>query len=68
EWILNSSLESNIGLNILAQFAAKQGNPLIQGLGTGQLFSNNFDSPLVVRNAHLFYNPAKSWQINPILL
>lgn len=68
EWILNSSLESNIGLNILAQFAAKQGNPLIQGLGTGQLFSNNFDSPLVVRKAQLFYNPAKSWQLNPVLL
>jgi o-succinylbenzoate synthase len=67
-WILNSSLESNIGLNVLAQFAAKQGNPLIQGLGTGQLFTNNFDSPLELKNAQLYYNPAKSWQLNTILL
>lgn len=61
-WWITSALESNIGLNAIAQWTYTLGNPLPQGLGTGQLFQNNFSSPLVVKNGSLFYLPASGWQ------
>ena len=51
-WI-TSALESNIGLNAVAQLAALVYGPDIampQGLGTGQLFSDNIPMPLQIRN------------------
>ena len=61
-WWITSALESNIGLNAIAQWTYTLENPLPQGLGTGQLFQNNFSSPLVVKNGSLFYLPASDWQ------
>lgn len=61
-WWITSALESNIGLNAIAQWTYTLGNPLPQGLGTGQLFQNNFSSPLVVKNGSLFYLPELGWQ------
>ncbi len=46
-WWVTSALESNIGLNALAQWTATLGTDMPQGLGTGQLFTNNLPSPLV---------------------
>ena len=43
-WI-TSALESNIGLNAIAQWCALQHIDMPQGLGTGQLFVNNIDAP-----------------------
>ncbi|WP_181306417.1 o-succinylbenzoate synthase [Rufibacter sp. XAAS-G3-1] len=63
DWWLTSALESNIGLNAIAQFAADQANPLPQGLGTGQLYHNNFASPLEIRGEELWYNPEKAWEL-----
>ena len=40
-WWITSALESNIGLNAIAQYTFTKNNPLPQGLGTGQLFTNN---------------------------
>jgi o-succinylbenzoate synthase len=60
-WWMTSALESNVGLNAIAQFMASLGNPLPQGLGTGQLYHNNVPSPLEIRNGFLHYNPTKSW-------
>jgi o-succinylbenzoate synthase len=60
-WWLTSALESNIGLNAIAQFTAEFSNPLPQGLGTGQLYTNNIDSPLDIENGFLKYNTQKSW-------
>jgi o-succinylbenzoate synthase len=54
-WWATSALESNIGLNAIAQWCAVSGNPLPQGLGTGRLFSNNVPSPLLVADARLHY-------------
>lgn len=55
-WI-TSALESNIGLNAIAQYTSSiDTRGLPQGLGTGGLFSNNFDSPLVVEEGYLRYN------------
>ncbi len=53
-WWVTSALESNIGLNAIAQWTYTLKNPLPQGLGTGQVFSNNIPSPLVIKNGHLW--------------
>lgn len=57
KWWATSALESNIGLNAIAQWAAdaiaEEAAPMPQGLGTGSLFTNNIPSPLVVANGTL---------------
>jgi o-succinylbenzoate synthase len=54
-WWITSALESNIGLNAICQFTA-QFNPLLpQGLGTGQLYHNNIEVPLVVADGQISY-------------
>lgn len=63
-WWITSALESNIGLNAIAQWTFLQNNPMPQGLGTGSLYTNNFDSPLEVVNGKLIYNPDIIWQVN----
>lgn len=58
-WI-TSALESNIGLNALAHFTAHTYGPhlhLPQGLGTGQLFTDNIPSPLHIKGEQLWYSP-----------
>ncbi len=45
-WWITSALESNVGLNAIAQFTSQFYNPLPQGLGTGQIYTNNFESKL----------------------
>ena len=55
-WI-TSALESNIGLNAIAQFASSVYGDHItmpQGLGTGQLFTDNVDMGLAIRGDMLF--------------
>ena len=55
-WI-TSALESNIGLNAIAHYAAKVYGPAVrmpQGLGTGQLFTDNIPMPLEIRGEKLF--------------
>lgn len=47
-WWITSALESNIGLNAIAQYTYTKQNPMPQGLGTGELFTNNIPSDLVV--------------------
>lgn len=66
DWWVTSALESNIGLNAIAQWTYSLGNKLPQGLGTGSLFDNNFESPLNVADGTLFYNSAAGWQDNLI--
>jgi len=55
-WWATSALESNIGLNAIAQWVSTYPNNLHQGLGTGQLFTNNFDSPLFIKHGQLMYD------------
>ena len=62
-WWITSALESNIGLNAIAQFTFLKQNIMPQGLGTGGLFTNNFDCPLEVKNGQLFYNPNLKWAV-----
>ena len=57
-WWITSALESNIGLNAIAQWCATFDNTRPQGLGTGQLFTDNVSSPLRIRGEKLWYDPA----------
>ena len=61
-WWMTSALESNIGLNAIAQWTAILDNSMPQGLGTGGLFTNNIDSPLEIKKGKLWYNTHKGWQ------
>lgn len=60
-WWVTSALESNIGLNAIAQWTFMQRNPLPQGLGTGGLYTNNVLSPLVIQKGYLSYDLGLSW-------
>jgi o-succinylbenzoate synthase len=60
-WWVTSALESNVGLNAIAQWTYTLHNPMPQGLGTGSLFTNNFDSPLLVKKGTLRYEKNKNW-------
>lgn len=62
-WWMTSMLESNIGLNAIAQFTATYTPQLPQGLGTGQLYHNNIESPLTIRKGELLYDFPKSWKV-----
>lgn len=56
DWWITSALESNIGLNAVAQFTANYKNKLPQGLGTGNLYHNNIDSSLYLDGEYLGLN------------
>ena len=64
DWWITSALESNIGLNAITQFIFTLQNPLPQGLGTGGLYTNNFDCPLEIDSGHIQYNTTKNWDIS----
>lgn len=54
-WWITSALESNIGLNAIAQYTYTKKNPMPQGLGTGGLFTNNFPSSLILKGENLWF-------------
>lgn len=54
-WWITSALESNIGLNAIAQYTYTKNNPMPQGLGTGALFTNNFETPLLLDGENLWF-------------
>ena len=60
-WWITSALESNIGLNAIAQWCATFENPLPQGLGTGLLFTDNVNLPLTIRKDCLWFQPQGSF-------
>jgi o-succinylbenzoate synthase len=62
DWWVTSALEGNIGLNAIAQWTYLKGSQMPQGLGTGQVFSNNISSPLEIKGEELWYNTSKLWQ------
>ncbi len=61
-WWITSYLESNIGLNAIAQWTFSKNAKGYQGLGTGALFTNNIDSPLEIHGEELWLNPSKAFQ------
>ena len=56
KWWITSALESNIGLNAIAQWTYTLQNSMPQGLGTGGLFTNNLPTLLEVRGEKLWMN------------
>jgi o-succinylbenzoate synthase len=60
-WWVTSALESNVGLNAIAQWTYQQEYKGHQGLGTGSLFTNNFESPLVIKKGCLWVDNLISW-------
>lgn len=65
QWWSTSALESNIGLNAIAQWCGQKSDLLPQGLGTGRLFTNNVPSPLEVREAGLWIGD-RPWEISQL--
>ena len=65
-WWVTSALESNIGLNAIAQWTYTLQNKMPQGLGTGQLYFNNFTSPLKISHGKLFYDPTIFWNLKSL--
>ena len=63
-WWITSALESNVGLNAISQFAANGNSELHQGLGTGEIYTNNVPSPLKVDNGQLSYDMAGKWDFS----
>lgn len=54
-WWITSALESNIGLNAIAQYTFTKNSKMPQGLGTGGLFTNNFESALILKGDQLSF-------------
>lgn len=65
-WWITSALESNVGLNAITQFTYTLGSKMPQGLGTGGLYTNNFDCPLYIGNGKIKYNPLVNWNIEKL--
>ena len=61
DWWVTSALESNVGLNAIAQWTFTKNSAMPQGLGTGGLYTNNFDSPLQVKDGSIKYDPELNW-------
>ncbi len=57
-WWVTSALESNVGLNAFAQWTATLKTTIPQGLGTGALYTNNFECPLRLESDQLGYDPS----------
>ncbi len=66
-WWITSSLETNIGLNAIAQWTYTLNNPLPHGLSTGMLFENNIESPLALHGEKLYYFPRKKWNMGSLI-
>lgn len=60
-WWATSALESNIGLNAIAQWVAAKDLNMYQGLGLGNLYKQNIPSPLELNGEKLFYKANGNW-------
>ena len=57
DWWATSALESNIGLNAIAQWVSTKKFNRPQGLGTGSVFTNNIDTPLYISGQNMGFDP-----------
>ncbi len=65
-WWITSALESNIGLNAIAQFTSQYTTNIPHGLGTGQIYTNNFSSPLLAKKGFLHYQSNETWDLTSL--
>ena len=61
-WWMTSALESSIGLNAISQLTSTYLPSLPQGLGTGKLYHNNLESPLLVQSGEIQYEQDGGWE------
>lgn len=61
QWWITSYLESNLGLNAIAQFTSLYNNDLFHGLGTGNLYHNNISSPIIIKEGYFQYDSSNEW-------
>jgi O-succinylbenzoate synthase len=62
-WWITSTLETNIGLNAIAQWTYTLKNPMMQGLSTGSLYVANIPSPLYLYGERLCYDAERNWDL-----
>ncbi len=62
-WWATSALESNIGLNAIAQWVSTYDTLMPQGLGTGALYTDNIPSPIVQERDIIRYDPKGEWRL-----
>lgn len=62
-WWATSALESNVGLNAIGQWLGSRSDAwdMRQGLGTGQIYTNNIASPIVQQGERLIYQSTGQW-------
>jgi len=63
-WWITSSLETNIGLNAIAQWTYTLQNKMAQGLSTGSLYLSNIPSPLYLSGERLYFDPGRNWDLS----
>ena len=64
KWWVTSALESNIGLNAIAQWTFLKQNTMSQGLGTGAIYHNNFECQLEVSEGQLWFKSNKDFHFD----
>jgi o-succinylbenzoate synthase len=62
-WWATSALESNIGLNAIAQWVFTKHPDMVQGLGTGSLYTNNIEGPLYIAEGELGFAPSTPFDL-----
>lgn len=67
KWWATSALESNIGLNAIAQWVSTYHNSLPQGLGTGKLYVDNISSPLQSGNGYFWWDNSIPWRVESLI-
>lgn len=65
-WWITSALESNVGLNAICQLTAEFSVDIPQGLGTGQLYDNNIESPLLVKKGNISLMQDQDWNVESL--
>lgn len=63
-WWVTSALESNYGLSAIAQWNYNLYGHLASGLGTGSLYTNNFESPLRMIRGTVGFDPKGKWDLS----
>lgn len=64
KWWITSALETNIGLNAIAQWTFTLQSTMYHGLSTGSLYSDGIPSPLYLYGERLYYDPDKKWDLS----
>ncbi len=66
-WWVNSALESNIGLNALAQWVSTHPSERVQALGSGQLYANNIPAPIRLAGNGLVMDTRRRWDVTALV-